>query len=211
MAPRGLPGGWPAAPGSPSRSGRTPCGTHSSPRRWTPGFRSATSRKPPRMPIRAPRCAMTVPAAVSTDMPPTSSPPTLPEPPGKHLTAHMQAPPDRTQPSGGARQCRQQEPRLVTDRDPKRDHEPPIWTDIGWMQIRTLLAHIWMFGATALTFPEAAVAIWLTCTADLAAPVAVSGRGGDRCVHVPDHAVSACRRVPAESPNVRGRKGDRIA
>src|SRR5215831_20799671 len=37
----------------------------------------------------------------------------------------MQAPPDRTEASGGARQCRQQEPRLVTDRDPKRDHEPP--------------------------------------------------------------------------------------
>src|SRR5262249_52754501 len=98
------------------------------------GCRSATSRKPPRTPTRARRCAMTVPAAVSTGMPPTSSPPTLPEPPGKHLTAHMQAPPDRTEALGGARQCRQQEPRLVTDRDPKRDHEPPFGApySVGW-------------------------------------------------------------------------------
>jgi site-specific recombinase XerD len=46
------------------------------------GFRSGTCRKPPRMPTRAPRCATTVPAAVSTGTPPTSSRPTLPEPPG---------------------------------------------------------------------------------------------------------------------------------
>ena len=27
------------------------------------------------------------------------------------------------------------------------------WADIGWMPIRTLLAHTWMFGATTLTVP----------------------------------------------------------
>jgi integrase/recombinase XerD len=44
------PGGWsagsPAAPGSPSRSGRTRCGTRSSPPRWMPGCRCGTCRKP---------------------------------------------------------------------------------------------------------------------------------------------------------------------
>ncbi|SRR6266508_3796978 len=35
---------------------------------------------------------------------------------------------------------------------------PPICADIGWMPIGTLLAHTWMFGATALTVREAVVA-----------------------------------------------------
>jgi hypothetical protein len=90
--------------------GPHPCGTPSLPPPSTPEFPCGTCRKRPRMPIRAPRCAMTGPAAALTDMPPISSPPTLPEPPGKHLTAHMQAPPDRTEASGGARLSRQQEP-----------------------------------------------------------------------------------------------------
>ena len=54
------------------------------------GVPSAMSRKPPRTPTRARRCAMTVPAAVSTGTPPTSSRPTSPEPPGKRLTDHRQ-------------------------------------------------------------------------------------------------------------------------
>jgi integrase len=41
--------------GSPSRSGRIRCDTRSSPLPSTPGFRSATSRKPPRTPIPGPR------------------------------------------------------------------------------------------------------------------------------------------------------------
>jgi site-specific recombinase XerC len=52
------PGGWfagsPAAPGSPSRSGRTRCGTRSSLRRGTPGSHCGTCRKPPRTPIPGP-------------------------------------------------------------------------------------------------------------------------------------------------------------
>ena len=32
--------------------------------------------------------------------------------------------------------------------------EPPICVDVGWVPIRTLRAHTWMFGATALTVPE---------------------------------------------------------
>jgi integrase/recombinase XerD len=46
--------GWPAVPGSPSRSGRTRCGTRSSLPRWTPGSRCGTCRKPPRTPIPGP-------------------------------------------------------------------------------------------------------------------------------------------------------------
>jgi integrase/recombinase XerD len=49
-----------------------------------PPMEHATFRKPHRMPTRARRCATTVPAAVSTGTPPTSSPPTWPVPPGRH-------------------------------------------------------------------------------------------------------------------------------
>jgi integrase/recombinase XerD len=50
------------------------CGMRSSPPPSTPGSRSATSRKPPRMPTRARRCAREgVPAAAWTGMPPISS------------------------------------------------------------------------------------------------------------------------------------------
>ena len=54
MAPRGSSAGSPAAPGSISPSGRTRCGIRSSPRRWTPGCRCATCRKPPPTPIPGP-------------------------------------------------------------------------------------------------------------------------------------------------------------
>jgi integrase len=53
-APGGLSAGSPAVPGSPSRSGRTRCGTRSSPPPWTLGSRCGTCRKPPRTPIPAP-------------------------------------------------------------------------------------------------------------------------------------------------------------
>jgi hypothetical protein len=55
MAPGEWYAGSPAALGSPSRSGRTRCGTRSSPPRWTPGSRCETSRKPPRTLIPGPR------------------------------------------------------------------------------------------------------------------------------------------------------------
>ena len=54
-APPASSAGSPSAPGSPNRSGRTRCGMRSSPPPWMPGSRSATSRKPPRMPTRARR------------------------------------------------------------------------------------------------------------------------------------------------------------
>ena len=50
-APRGSSAGPPTAPGSPSPSGRTRCGTRSSPPPSTPACRSATCRKPPPTPI----------------------------------------------------------------------------------------------------------------------------------------------------------------
>jgi hypothetical protein len=48
----------------------------------TLGSRCATSKKPPLMQIREPQCGMTGPAAASTGMRPTSSPPTSRVPPG---------------------------------------------------------------------------------------------------------------------------------
>ena len=80
-APPGSSAGSPAAPGSPSRSARTRCGTRSSPPPSTPGSRCGTCRKPPRTPTRAPPCATTGPGPASTGTPPTSSPPTSPEQP----------------------------------------------------------------------------------------------------------------------------------
>ena len=74
--PAGSSAGSPAAPGSPSRSPRTRCGTRSSPPRWMPGSRCATCRKPPPMRTRGPRCDMTGPAAAWTGTRPTLSPPT---------------------------------------------------------------------------------------------------------------------------------------
>jgi hypothetical protein len=53
-APGGSSAGSPAVPGSLSRSGRTRCGTRSSPPRWTLGSRCATCRKPPRTLIPGP-------------------------------------------------------------------------------------------------------------------------------------------------------------
>jgi hypothetical protein len=44
-------------PGSPSQSGRTRCGTRSSPQRWTLGCRCGMCRKPRLTLIRGPRCA----------------------------------------------------------------------------------------------------------------------------------------------------------
>ena len=63
--------------------GRTRCGMRSSPRRWTPGSRCGTCRKPPPTPTHVPPCDTTAPAAAWTGTPPTSSPPMLPEPPGR--------------------------------------------------------------------------------------------------------------------------------
>ena len=79
--PAGSCAGSPAAPGSPSGSGRTRCATRSSPPPSTPASRCATCKKPPATPTREPRCATTVAASPSTGTPPTSSPPSSPAPP----------------------------------------------------------------------------------------------------------------------------------
>ena len=71
----------PNAPGSKSRSARTPCGTPSSPLPSTQASRCATCKKQPATPTREPQCATTAPAHHWTDTPPTSSPPTSPAPP----------------------------------------------------------------------------------------------------------------------------------
>ena len=72
----------PAVPGSARPSRLTRSDMRSSLPVLMPGSRCATCRKPRRTPTRARRCGTTGPAAASTGMPPTSSPPTLPEPPG---------------------------------------------------------------------------------------------------------------------------------
>ncbi len=82
MAPGGSCAGWPAGPGSPSRSG-THTLRHAFITAATPECRSVTCRKRPRTQIRERRCAMTAPGSPWTGMPPTSSRPSSPEPPGR--------------------------------------------------------------------------------------------------------------------------------
>jgi hypothetical protein len=63
----------PAALGSPSVSGRTPCVTPSLPPPSTPVSPCATSKRPPPTPTPEPPCATTADASPSTATPPTSS------------------------------------------------------------------------------------------------------------------------------------------
>jgi hypothetical protein len=72
----------PAGPGSPRPSRLTRFGTRSSPPPWMPGCRCGTCRRPPRTPIRGPRCGTTGPAAAWTGTQPTSSLPTSQAPLG---------------------------------------------------------------------------------------------------------------------------------
>jgi integrase len=74
MPPGGLSAASPDKAGSASASGLTPCGMPSLLLRWTPAFRCVTSKKQPAMPTRAPRCATTEDASLSTVTPPTSLP-----------------------------------------------------------------------------------------------------------------------------------------
>ena len=80
-APAGSSGVSPAGPGSPSRSARIPCATHSLPLPSMRGCRCATSKRPRRTPTPARPCATTGRESPSTVTPPTSCPPTSPERP----------------------------------------------------------------------------------------------------------------------------------
>jgi len=80
-APPGLCGASPAGPGFTRGSVRTPCGMRSSPPHSTPVSHSATFKKRPVTPTRAPRCATTAPACHSTGTPHTSCRPSSPAPP----------------------------------------------------------------------------------------------------------------------------------
>ncbi len=80
-APGGSCAGWPGEPGSTNLWARTRYGMRSSPPRLTPGCRCGMCRKPPRTPIRVPRCVMTGQGPILTGTPPTSSPRSSPEPP----------------------------------------------------------------------------------------------------------------------------------
>ena len=71
-----------ARPSRPTRSG-----TRSSPRRWTPGSRCATCRKPPHTQIPGPQCGTTGPAATWAGTPRTSSPLMSRAPPGNSHTS----------------------------------------------------------------------------------------------------------------------------
>jgi integrase/recombinase XerD len=88
-------------------------------------------------PIRAPRCAMTVPGPRWTGMPPTSSPPASPEPPGRPFPSwYISAWPD----SGQADQT------WTTERDARRSRDLPyalvevyVWALFG---VRVLFAAV---------------------------------------------------------------------
>ena len=79
------------------------------------------------MRTRAPRCGMTEPAAAWTGTPPTSSPPTSPEPPGSGHRLEQLCP-------AAASRCRRTEPSLPTIRPTfvgnaprsQSEREPPI-------------------------------------------------------------------------------------
>ena len=86
--------------GSPRPSRLTRCGTRSSPRRWTPGCRCAMRKRRPRTRIRGPRCVTTGPEAAWTGTPPTLSPLTSREPPGKPAPAGRSSA-WRSEPPGG--------------------------------------------------------------------------------------------------------------
>jgi integrase/recombinase XerD len=73
----------PAALGSPRPSRPTRSDTRSSPPRWTPGCRCATSRKPHRTLIREPRCGTTGLGAAWTGTPHILSPHMSQVPPGR--------------------------------------------------------------------------------------------------------------------------------
>ena len=115
-----------AVPGwTTSRTPRsTGCGYRRPPARtsstWsTPGSRSATSRKPPRTPTRAPPCATTAPGPAWTGTPPTSSPPTSPGQPDSPRSR-----------SGRLRRPDRQCPEALLTRLPSEasdnDHEPML-------------------------------------------------------------------------------------
>src|SRR5437763_13898160 len=70
----------PARQGSPSALGLTRCDTRSSPRHSTPEFPCGTSKKQPATPTRAPPCATTEAASLSTVTPPTLWPHLSPAP-----------------------------------------------------------------------------------------------------------------------------------
>src|SRR5215471_19723580 len=90
---------------------------------------------------------MTAPAAVSTGMRPTSSPPTVPEPLGKRrLTASR----PRLARSSGQAEPRQQLG-YVTDRDPNCDHEPPYCRISVAGRSVDSIGQIWMICVLGLT------------------------------------------------------------
>jgi hypothetical protein len=109
-------------------------------RRRSPAPGRAGSRFP-----RRPAHHQVAPAAAWTGTPLTSSLPTLPEPPGRQLTAHKQTPPG---PIAAARRSPgSRRPGCVTDRDPDRDHEPPFCTPSGALRGNPHPAQSWMIGA----------------------------------------------------------------
>jgi hypothetical protein len=88
----------PAEPGSPSPSAPTRSGMPSSPQRSTLVCPCGTCRRPPPTRILAPPCATTGRGCRSTVTPPTSCPPTSPEPPADS-TLPFWAPTTRSAPS----------------------------------------------------------------------------------------------------------------
>jgi hypothetical protein len=92
-APPGSSVASPAAPGLPSTSARTRCGTPSSPPDSAPGCRCATYRRQHPTPIPGPPCATTEHGQAWTDTPPTSSPHSSPGQPDNRHPGSARPPP----------------------------------------------------------------------------------------------------------------------
>ena len=133
MVPDASSGGSPARPGSPRKSALTRCGTRSSPRRWMPGCRCATRKRPPRTLTRAPRCGTTGPAAAWIGTLRTLSPRSSLVPPGSpHRLAALPGR-LRPQPPGGQNHCRSPaRPRGGNGPQPHGEREPPLGTRTGY-------------------------------------------------------------------------------
>ena len=111
---------------------------------WTPGSRSATSRRQPRTRTRGPRCGMTGAAAAWTATPPTSSQPTSQALPG---TCRLASASPGGHPLGEAARHRSDHLAAVTQRDSTSEQEPPLRATIGTQPVVALAVHIWMLRA----------------------------------------------------------------
>jgi len=114
---------------------------------WTPGSHCGMCKKPPPTPTHLPPSAMTEPGPRWTGMPPTSSPPMSPEPPGKRLASQGQFSLTDRHRSGGHREAGghhavQHGHRMCTAAGTR---EPPFGAMAGSLMISSSVAQIRSF------------------------------------------------------------------